>query len=703
MNFNHQQNKGGQQQQPNPQQQAQRNAFPALPPQLANLTPQQLQQLRNQPQFQTLMKNYMQRQQMMNQQEQAQMQGQTPTSTFMNSQNVHPSQQFNQQTPLMNQQTQQTQQAPGMQGNIAIPPRQPSMTIPTPQVQGMSIPQQIPSHIPQQMMQQQGRSGISPSSGMGPASVSPHVIAQQMIGSTAQGDPTGDRGASSQAPNELINKIPLKELSSTHEWSEKLKNEGKDIPTDLKVYESIIGKDSDFLKKKMEQVGDSKKMLDMLVKDIKTYSEIKQLRMNAITLSSKGQFNNSIWGEGYQGYGNGITNTATRLLLPHHNKRYSAVPDVMFTEREINDRVLKRLRPSETQQLVPIRLEFDQERDKFKLRDTFLWDLNEDVLPLENFVALLIEDYKFIPPHHAQTILASIREQIRDFHRKPDKVMGELRVPIKIDVTINNTQLVDQFEWDILNFGESDPEDFARIMCDEMNLPGEFTTAIAHTIREQTQLFHKSLFLVGYSFDGSPVYEDEIRSHVLPSLRLLSHDNTAGFDSMVDDFFSILRNPATVPDFTPSLVKLTQLELERLDKEIERDSRRKRRHNLNDLTDASATSGSGLTSGRGTSSRRSALHMGRGGPVLPDLSDAPKTFRTPAPSSILPGGIDLGVPDIYGYNEVIVHRSQIKNPDYKPPPPPSEAELDTDNVNNRVRYTNDRIMGRFLVSIKLPR
>ena len=94
----------------------------------------------------------------------------------------------------------------------------------------------------------------------------------------------------------------------------------------------------------------------------------------------------------------------------------------------------------------------------------------------------------------------------------------------------------------------------------------------------------------------------------------------------------------------------------------------------------------------------------RGGPVLPDLSDDDlRLLELTAPRVFLPGGIDLGVPDIYGYNEVIVHRSQIKNPDYKPPPPTSEAELDTDNVNNRVRYTNDRIMGRFLVSIKLPR
>lgn len=693
MNYNQQQNKGDKQQGYPQQQQQQRNVFPSLPPQLANLTPQQLQQLRSQPQFQTLMKNYMQRQQMMNQQ--PPIQGQAPNTGFMNqSQNVHPSQQFSRQAPLMNQHAQPPQ---NMQGNMAMPPQQPSMGLSNPQMQSVPKPQQMGGHLPQQVMPQHNRPGISPNS-IGPSSIPPHIAAQQMIG-TPQSMPMSERNSISLFPNDLMNKIPLKELSSVHEWSDKLRKESEDIPTDLKLYESIIEKDSQFLKKKAEQVGDSKKLLDTLVKDIKTYGEVKQLRMNAITLSSKGQFNNSIWGEGYEGYGNGITNTATRLLLPNHNKRHSAVPDVLLTEREINDRILKRLKTNDTQDLVPIRLEFDQERDKFKLRDTFLWDLNEDVMPLENFVSLLIEDYKFIPPHHAQTILASIKEQIRDFHRKPAKTMGELRVPIKIDVTINNTQLVDQFEWDILNFGESDPEDFARVMCDEMNLPGEFTTAIAHTIREQTQLFHKSLFLVGYSFDGSPVYEDEIRSHLLPSLRLLSQESS-GIDSVADDFFSVLRNPATVPDYTPSLVKLTHLELERLDKEIERDSRRKRRHNFNDLVDSPA-SGSTLSGGRGTS-RRSALHAGRGGPVLPDLSEAPKTFRTPAPSSILPGGIDLGVPDIYGYNEVIVHRSQIKNPEYKPPPP-SNPFANADGLNNRVKYTNDRVLGRFLVSILLPK
>ncbi|ODV79515.1 SNF5-domain-containing protein [Suhomyces tanzawaensis NRRL Y-17324] len=458
-------------------------------------------------------------------------------------------------------------------------------------------------------------------------------------------------------------------LSSLHEWSDKLKAEGKEVPKDVVNYEALIEKDLKFVEGYSKQLNNNKALMERLGKDISAYNHIKQLRMNAINISNKGQFNNSIWGEGYQGYGNGITSTATKLVLPERD----------WTDDQINKKVMKNI--DKPRDLIPIRLGFDLERDRFKLRDTFLWDLNEEVLTVESFAKQLVDDYKLIAPGFYDTVAASIREQINDYQKNPTKPLGELRIPIKIDVTINNIQLTDQFEWDILNFEENDPEDFAVIMCDEMSLPGEFTTAIAHTIREQTQFFHKTLYMVGYNFDGSSVQEEEIRTHLLPALRLVSANYT-----LMDDFFSILRNPTTVADYSPSLVKLSQLEVERLDKEIERESRRKRRHNATELELPS-------TSGRGTTSRRTAFHVGRGGPSLPDLSDLPKTFRTPAPSSILPGAVDLGVPDIYEYTEIYANKTQVRNPDYKPPPQP---------IKDQVRYHHDPILGSLYVRIKLP-
>lgn len=479
-------------------------------------------------------------------------------------------------------------------------------------------------------------------------------------------------------------KLPLKQLSSLDEWSQKLAEEGKEVPLDIKIYEDIIKKDSSYLRGSQQQSKKNKTMIEKMARDIKTYNTIKQLRMNAINASDKNQYNNSIWGEGYLGYGNGISNTATQVILPQNNKPFSRVPDIGYTEKQLNEAVLRGLKTGKNKPLVPIRLDFDQERDRFKLRDTFLWDLSDETYRIENFVRTLIEDYKFIPDQHFHSIMNTVNEQIKDFKPIVDNPMGELRVPIKIDLVINNTQFTDQFEWDILSLSENDPEEFATILCDEMSLPGEFVTAIAFSIREQAQLFHKALFLVGYSFDGSLVREDEIRSHLLPPLRVLTNSEAG---EQVEDFITTLRNPAAVSDFSPALNKLTQLEVEKIDKEMERESRRRRRHN-NDFS--YNENGPNMGVNRGTASRRSGLHIGRGvKTTLPDLSEIPKMFRTPMPSSILPGGIDLGVPEIYGYNELIVNRTQIRNPDYKPP----NAEL--------VTYARDG--GSFFVKIKMPR
>lgn len=673
MNFNQPPNNGSQMPSLGYQQQQQQpKGLPMITPQLlASLNPQQLQQFKNHPQFQEIMRNYIQRQQSMQQG-----QGGAPPGMQQPMRQGIPTQH---QIPQPGQPP--VQQHPGMMSNQRNIPMnmmgQPPVNQGAIGGQGQRFVQNAAG--PQQPPYQQANAPLPQFAPNVPQGSPPMINTQQKINPIISqptidpliapllGQPLTASKESANAPHfskEVLNKVPIRNLSSFNEWSDKLRAEGKDVPTDLQIYENVIARDSEFLNKYTKQADNNKQLMERLGKNIISYNHIKQLRMNAINVSSKGQLNNSIWGEGYQGYGNGTTNTSTKLILPERD----------FTDKQSNDRVLNNLKKPSN--LVPIRLEFEQERDRFKLRDTFLWDLNEENITIDAFARQLVDDYKFIPKAYHETIFLSIKEQVADYQTKPTKTLGELRIPIKVEITINNTQLNDQFEWDILNFNDNDPEDFAATMCDEMNLPGEFSTAIAHTIREQTQLYHKALSLVGYSFDGSPIQEEEIRSHLLPALRLVRPDYT-----IADDFFSILRNPSTVSDFTPSLIKLTQLEVERLDKEIERESRRKRRHNLNEQDAA--------TTGRGTTSRRTAFHAGRGGPTLPDLSDLPKTFRTPAPSSILPGAVDLGVPDVYEYTEVFVNKSQIKNPN-KPPPPPID----------RVRFHHDPLRGRFHVSIK---
>ncbi|EPQ26659.1 uncharacterized protein PFL1_05639 [Pseudozyma flocculosa PF-1] len=70
----------------------------------------------------------------------------------------------------------------------------------------------------------------------------------------------------------------------------------------------------------------------------------------------------------------------------------------------------------------------------------------------------------------------------------------ELRMVIKLDITVGSMNLVDQFEWDA---GETDPtaaETFAEAFAADLGLPGEFRTAIAHSIREQHPNIHDGMW-----------------------------------------------------------------------------------------------------------------------------------------------------------------------------------------------------------------
>ncbi|KAF8323986.1 SNF5-domain-containing protein, partial [Clavulina sp. PMI_390] len=90
-----------------------------------------------------------------------------------------------------------------------------------------------------------------------------------------------------------------------------------------------------------------------------------------------------------------------------------------------------------------------------------------------------------------------------------------MRVIIKLDITAGSVQLVDQFEWDITDRNAS-PERFAEIYAADVGLSGEFTTAIAHDIREQVLMLRKALSTTGHSFDPIEPIDEELRDLFLP-------------------------------------------------------------------------------------------------------------------------------------------------------------------------------------------
>ncbi|KAI8990720.1 hypothetical protein BD414DRAFT_413161 [Trametes punicea] len=315
------------------------------------------------------------------------------------------------------------------------------------------------------------------------------------------------------------------------------------------------------------------------------------------------------------------------------------------------------------EQLVPIRLEFDVEHHK--MRDTFVWNLSDPIITPEIFAQSIVDDYGLAPSYHAvitksiqeqlsdykahsatfgddgvmieeeeEVIRGKITEEeaawweawrkrvrskalykmtappenrsrkrrkvvkeepterpdvagdapmtVDDFDEDESLMHEEMRILVKLDIIVGSVKLEDQFEWDLEN-QDPTPEQFAEIYCKDLGLGGEFKTAIAHSIREQVQIYQKSLFLVGHPSDGSAVQDDDLRMSLLPSL------------------VSGARSMEQVDAFTPVLQYLSESEIEKNEKDREKELARRKRKTT----------------------------RGRRGVALPDR-EPPKTFRTPA-------------------------------------------------------------------------
>eukprot|EP00124_Ichthyophonus_hoferi_P003386 Ihof_evm8s290 gene=Ihof_evmTU8s290 len=165
---------------------------------------------------------------------------------------------------------------------------------------------------------------------------------------------------------------------------------------------------------------------------------------------------------------------------------------------------------SEDEMLVPISI--DLEENGYRVRENFVWNYNEPKITVEQFSQLVCDDLE-VPKSMAILIMNSIKEQLNDFsaYNFTWETAEEHRIPISLRIFVGNTQLQDQFEWDI-NSTDTSPEVFASRLCADLALGGEYVSTVAHSIREQLLIYHKNMAETHIGDQLGPITYPPLRS-----------------------------------------------------------------------------------------------------------------------------------------------------------------------------------------------
>ncbi|EIW72832.1 hypothetical protein TREMEDRAFT_26575 [Tremella mesenterica DSM 1558] len=254
--------------------------------------------------------------------------------------------------------------------------------------------------------------------------------------------------------------------------------------------------------------------------------------------------------------------------------------------------------------LIPITVDLEvssevQDQMGIKIRDRFLWNVNEPFMTPYQFAAIFCEDVQIPVQQYATVIADLIQAQIEESQPVAEADIGneevteddviwsdeeegmvedeneeeevekqwaeaDCRVFLNLDVQIYSHLLRDRIEWDLSS--TLPPSHFARAYCRDLGLTGEPVVLVTHAILEEI-LKHKkdALDLELFSVSHPDIQTGWERTLPLPRV-----NNRRGAQPLQ----GVWRDWWEREDFGPHLVELSFEDLEKREQERVRETRR---------------------------------------------------------------------------------------------------------------------------------
>ncbi|KDP28023.1 hypothetical protein JCGZ_19103 [Jatropha curcas] len=218
--------------------------------------------------------------------------------------------------------------------------------------------------------------------------------------------------------------------------------------------------------------------------------------------------------------------------------------------------------------LVPIRLDIEIDGHRFK--DAFTWNPSDPDSEVVVFAKRTAKDLK-LPPAFVMQIAQSIQTQLTEFrsYEGQDMYTGEKIVPIKLDLRVNHTLIKDQFLWDLNNF-DSDPEDFARTFCKDLDIEDpEVGPAVAFAIREQ--LYEIAIQSVATARESRLSKKGRRGAEYIPAIK--AGGTAVDLMKLFSNKYSVIRKRKEWDVYEPIVDLLSNEEVDALEAREERNAR----------------------------------------------------------------------------------------------------------------------------------